>query len=70
MKITKGNYDGASLAATFDLEVSKMTKDQMQSLLECILHEAWPSADAGTIVYHALEIAEENASLNNPYPRR
>jgi len=63
------------MAAAFDLEVSAMTKDQMQSLLECILHQAWPDEACGDfgktsrIVYEALKIAEENASLNNPYPR-
>jgi hypothetical protein len=70
MKLTKGNYDGASLAATFDLEISQMSKDQMQSLLECILHQAWPGEPCAGEVYEALKTAEENASLNNPYPRR
>ena len=76
MKITKGNYEGASPAAQFDLEIPKMSKDQMQTLLECILHQAWPDEACGKfgetarVVYRALEIAEENASMNNPYPRR
>jgi hypothetical protein len=70
MKLIKCSYDGASTAPTFDMEFSQMSKDQMQSLLEYILDQAWPGEQHADVVYECLARAEENASLNNPYPRR
>jgi hypothetical protein len=64
MKTTRGNYPGASEFAQFDTPVHAMTREQMQALLECILHRASPGEENAEILRHELEIAEMNAQLS------
>lgn len=61
MKITRGNYEGASRFAHFDKDVQVMSEKEMRVLLQCILHQAMPGEDFADQVYEALNRAEASA---------
>lgn len=59
MKLRKGNYPGASTFAYFDKPTENMTRKEMQSLLECILHRAMPGEQHAALMERELAIAEQ-----------
>jgi len=62
MKITRGDYPGASKFARFEKPVHEMTIDEARGLLECILHRASPGEPNADILFAELKIAEATAA--------
>jgi len=59
MKIRRGDYDGASPMAYFDLDLDSLNRSEALDLLRCILHRADPGKDNADLVRKELEIAEQ-----------
>jgi hypothetical protein len=62
MKITRGNYDGASEFAQFDKSLDCMTPNEIRCVLEHILHLASPGVSGVShLIYGQLTLAEQLA---------